>query len=111
MTKEITAVYLKVTNIKNEFGGVDYHGLDVYTPRSVMVGSALYDEEASVCYMIYNATEFAIPDDPNITLTTEAEYKEFKAELDSKKPSITQEDKIKQLEEIVQTLILEKEGL
>ncbi|MEK3728611.1 MULTISPECIES: hypothetical protein [unclassified Lysinibacillus] len=111
MTKEITAVYLKITNVKNQFGGMDYHGLDVATFGTVVAGSPLYTEDASTCYMIYNATDFAIPDDPNITLTTEAEYKAFKAELDSKKPSISQEDKIKQLEEIVQTLILEKEGL
>jgi hypothetical protein len=106
MTKKITAVYLKITNIKNEFGGVEYHGLDVYTPGSVMVGSALYEEEAGVCYMIYNATDFAIPDNPNISLVTEEEYEAFKAECDARKPSISTDDKIKQLENVIEMLVL-----
>lgn len=111
MTEEKTYVYLKISNIKGVHGEVIYHGLDISTPETVVPGSPLYNDDLTLCYMIYNATDFAIPEDPDITLSTEEEYNAFKAEQDSKKPNISQEDKIKQLEEIVQTLILEKEGL
>ncbi|MGE7926352.1 hypothetical protein [Lysinibacillus xylanilyticus] len=110
MTKEITAVYLKITNLKNQFGGMDYHGLDVTTFGTVAVGSPLYTDDGSTCYLIYNATDFAIPDDPDITLSTEEEYNAFKDELDAKKP-IPTDDKIKQLENMVEMLILGNGGL
>lgn len=112
MTKEFEAVYLRIDNIRNEYGDMDYHGLDISTYGSVIPGSPLYNAgDVKVCYMIYNITDFAIPNDPNITIVTKEEYDAFKAEIEASRPLQSDTERITQLETMLQTLILEKEGM
>ncbi|WEA38054.1 hypothetical protein [Lysinibacillus fusiformis] len=108
---EVLLAYLKITDVVQPNGNMDYHGLDINSSNSVVHSSAIYNSDYTICYLIYNVTDYTVPDNEFITQVTEQEYKDFKDSLETLQPVISDSEKIAQLEEIIQTLILEKEGL
>ncbi|MTI46658.1 MAG: hypothetical protein FH761_02360 [Firmicutes bacterium] len=71
---------LKINNIQQEDGYIDYKGLDM---KSFKPGSQRYKMDGSYCVLETKETD--LPDTPDITIINDTEYEILRQEIENEK--------------------------
>lgn len=95
--------FLKVQNIKGNFGRIDYKGLDL---RKIIGGSQVYEKDLNYCLLATN--EEGLPVSTDIIELTETEYTTLRNELEhlQQQEEQTIEDRISLMQQALDDLLL-----